>query len=216
MSQNYSLGLAACFGNEFNELGGKIVAEIRCKTGDRDFSGQINRIKMAKPDVVYSPVYYMECALIARQARDMGLDVPFIAADAVQFRELVELGERSVEDLLFTTYFREGLLDTEIGNKFRNMFKEKTGRQPQASESLGAEAYLVVLNAISRAGSANPEMIREALAAASNREGITSSICVQMCVNDHRYLVVSQVKEGRFVHFSGTNSWELFRQADSP
>ncbi len=216
ISQDYSLELAASFRKEFNEAGGKIVAEIKCKTGDRDFTGQMNRIKTAKPEVMYVPIYYMECALIARQAREMGIDVPIIAADEVQVPEFVELGGKAVEDLVFTTtYFREAMLETDLGKRFSSLCKNDTGKEPRADGTMGAQSYLVILDAVRRAGSSDPENIREALSAASNEEGLTSSMCVQMRVNNRRYPVVNQVREGRFVGFSGPSSWEVVRRVGS-
>ncbi|MBI5249905.1 MAG: ABC transporter substrate-binding protein [Desulfomonile tiedjei] len=199
ISQEYSVGLAACFRNEFNRAGGSTVVETRIRTGDRDFTAQINRIKAASPDVIYAPVYYMECGLMAQQARLMGVDAPIIAGDAVEAPELVKFGGRSVENLLFTSHFHEDSLDTEIGKKFRNIFLEETGKRPQASESLGAEAYLVVLDAIRRAGSVNPEMIREALATISNDGGFTSTMLIRTGGNGPLPVLVNEIKNGKFV-----------------
>jgi branched-chain amino acid transport system substrate-binding protein len=76
ISQDYCVGLKTFFQREFTQGGGKIISETMYKMGDRDFTPQLSRIKSAKPDIIYAPIYYTECALIAKQAREMGLNTP--------------------------------------------------------------------------------------------------------------------------------------------
>lgn len=202
MSQEDSFWLAVSFKEKFKKAGGTVVVETRFKTGDRDFTGQINSIKTARPDVIYAPVYYMECALMARQARIMGVDAPLMAGDAVHLPELVKLGGRSIETLLFTTYFHQNLLNTEMGGKFRKAFYLETGKEPLAGESMGAEAYFLILDAIRRAGSSDSKRIREALAAVSEENVIKSAVMTQKNADGHRPLFVNEVRDGGFVSVS--------------
>ncbi len=81
MSQDYCVALAAFFKREFIKGGGKIVRETRFKTGDRDFTPQLSSMKAAKPDIIYAPIYYTECALIAKQARQDGMTMPILTGD---------------------------------------------------------------------------------------------------------------------------------------
>ena len=124
MSDDHSIGLAASFKRDFTRAGGRILLQTRIKTGDRDFMAQVNQIKTAKPDIIYAPLYCVECALIARQARDMGVDATVMAGDAVHLPELLELGGKSVEGLIFTTYFHESMIHTEMGTRFRDLYLE--------------------------------------------------------------------------------------------
>ena len=73
-SQDYCVGLAEFFKKAFVKMGGKIVAESFCQSGDQDFSAQLSTIMAAKPDVLFIPNYYTEDALIARQAKELGLE----------------------------------------------------------------------------------------------------------------------------------------------
>lgn len=114
ISQERSVELSACFRRVFAQSGGKIAAETRCRAGERDFTGQIIRMKKAKPDIIYAPVDCIECALFVRQARECGLDVPVIAGSAAYVRELIDFGGKSVEGVICTAGNVEG-----ITGKFR-------------------------------------------------------------------------------------------------
>jgi len=138
LSDEHSIALAAGFEREFRRAGGSILLQGRTKTGDRDFHSQINQIRTTKPDVIYAPLYYVECALLARQARNMGVDATVFAGDGVNVQELIEFGGKSVEDLIFTTYFHENMVQTDMGKRFRDLCMKQTGRQLQAAEVMGA------------------------------------------------------------------------------
>jgi branched-chain amino acid transport system substrate-binding protein len=201
MSQEYSLALAACFRDEFRRAGGSISAEARFMTGNRDFSAQIDKIKASKPDIIYAPVYGVECALIARQARTACPGIPIMAGDAVQTPDLIELGGQSVEKLIFTTYFRQGTIRPGIGTSLRDSCMLDSEGRPQAAQVMGAEAYLLIVEAIARAGSSNPEKIRQALSRPAAREGVNGSIITESDGKERRQIFIGKVERGRFVDF---------------
>jgi branched-chain amino acid transport system substrate-binding protein len=166
---------------------------------------QVNQIRKTKPDIIYAPLYHVECALVARQARNMGVDVSMIAGDAVHVQELIEFGGKSIENLIFTTYFHESMILTDMGKKFRDLCTKQTARQLHAAQATGADAYLLILDAITRAGSAEPTKIREALSSLSCLDGVTGKISVEKGGIVIRPIVITEVKDGRFVEF-GTGS----------
>lgn len=215
ISQEHSIELADCFRNEFTQAGGRIVAHIRVKAGEREFAAQINRMRSAKPDVIYAPIYHVECALIVRQARQVGLNTPMIAGDMVQAPELVELGGMAVEGLFFASYFHEGMLDTEMGKKFRNMYERQRGTDPQAGQVMGAEAYFMVLDAIKRAGSGDPARIREALDCPGSLERIMSSSSIKTGGTPHRPVCIHEVRNGKFICVSGADASSVNRNSET-
>src|SRR5512139_3467299 len=66
-AQDYCVGLANYFKQEFAARGGQIVSTSYIQTGDQDFSAQISALKGANPDLIYAPNYYTEDALLAKQ-----------------------------------------------------------------------------------------------------------------------------------------------------
>ena len=104
-SQDYCVGLAEFFKKAFVKMGGKIVAESFCQGGDQDFSAQLSTILAAKPDVLFIPNYYTEDALIARQAKELGLNVPIFGSDGAQTPELIQIGGPAVEGIHFIGHF---------------------------------------------------------------------------------------------------------------
>ena len=83
-AQDYCVGLANYFEKEFVKLGGKIVSNTYIQTGDQDFSAQLSAVQATKPDIIYAPNYYTEDALMAKQARDLGIKLPILTGDGAQ------------------------------------------------------------------------------------------------------------------------------------
>ncbi|MFI3168965.1 MAG: ABC transporter substrate-binding protein [Faecalibacterium sp.] len=78
---DYQQGLATSFQAEFEALGGTITSVQGYATGDVDYKAQLTTIQSTNPDGVYCPNYYEQVGSILTQAREIGLDVPFMGGD---------------------------------------------------------------------------------------------------------------------------------------
>lgn len=58
-----------------------IVAEEGYAKGDKDFNAQLTNIKAADPEFIFCPNYYEDDGMIVKQARALGLTVPFLGGD---------------------------------------------------------------------------------------------------------------------------------------
>src|SRR6185369_2561209 len=99
----YSMGLAQFFREPFLNSGGKILAEQKYSSGDKDFKAQLTSIKAANPDAIFVPGYYTEAALISLQARQLGVKVPLFGGDGWEAPELVQIGGSSLEGCYYST-----------------------------------------------------------------------------------------------------------------
>lgn len=205
ISQDYCVALAAFFKRDFVKDGGEIVAETKFKSGDRDFTPQLGRIKQTNPDVIYAPIYYTECALVAKQAREMGLNVPIVTSDGAQAPELIELGGSAVENVYFTAHFHKAMIDTDRGKKFLQAYEKETGKDLDAFAAMAADAYFILIDAIKRAGSTDSMKIRDALASTKDFEGVTGKISLKQDGNAVKAMVVNRVHNGKFEYVTTVN-----------
>lgn len=198
ITQDYCVGIANFFMKNFTKMGGKVVAKLHYNTGDLDFTAQLTAIKNKKPDVIYCPGYFKELALIARQAREAGLDVPILSGDAAQADELIKIGGKAVEGLSFTTHFDEKGVTTESGKKFVKAFRAAyPDVTPDSVSALSYDTYNILLDAIERAGSADKEKVRAELEKTANFQGVTGV----MTMKNHDMVkpaVILTVKDGAF------------------
>src|SRR5262249_42360302 len=168
---DYSVGLTDFFRDTAKKLGAEIVAEESYSEGDIEFKAQLTEIKAANPDVLYVPGYYTECALIARQARELGLSVPLLGGDGWDSPKTAEIGGTAVEGVYFTNHYSAEDQRPEV-QKFVADYKAKYGKTPDAMAVLGYDAMKMMADAIRRAGSTDGEKIRDALATTRDFPGV--------------------------------------------
>ncbi len=195
VKNDYSLGLASAFIKSFKELGGEVVIEQSYSAGDTDFSAQVTAIKGADVQAIYLPGYYAEVAVIARTAERLGLKIPLLGGDGWDAPDLLKIGGTALEGSYFSNHFA---LDTSTprAKKFVADFTQKYGQPPTGLGALGYDAALVVMDAMKRAGSAEPTKLRDALAATKDLDAVTGKITIDPERNAKKSAVIIKITGG--------------------
>ena len=161
IGNDYSVGLADNFKIAFTKAGGSIVSEESYATNDKDFNAQLTKIKNANPDVVYLPDYYGTVALIAKQLRAQGINVPMVGADGWD-----GLTSNAGDEVLGGYYSNHYAVDsTEPAvKKFVESFRAKYNKDPNSFAALGYDCVYLIRDAILAAGAEDSIAVRDALA----------------------------------------------------
>jgi branched-chain amino acid transport system substrate-binding protein len=206
VSNDYSVGLSKFFRDSFVELTGNpdaIVSTGNYNTGDQDFNGILTNIKATNPDVIFAPGNYTESALIVKQARALGITAPFIGCDTWETNEFITVGGADVEGAVMSTFFDDTNPLTEAGKTFVAEYKAAYPDRENiaAVTALGYDAYMLTLDAIERAGSAEPQAIRDALAETVDFEGATGIITIDPNGDAEKTeAIIKVVKDGKFTY----------------
>jgi branched-chain amino acid transport system substrate-binding protein len=145
------------------DLGADVVVTEGYIAEERDFRSTLVRVRDANPDGLIMISYYSDGALIARQARQVGLKQTICAASSVYSPKFLELGGEAVEDVhLGTRYFPEDPRP-EV-QKFVSGFKAKyNGQEPDAFNAYSYDAMNVAA-AVLKIGGTDRRAIRDAFA----------------------------------------------------
>ncbi len=197
VKSDYSKGLAKFFKERFAE-NGQIVAELDYSGGDKDFRAQLTTIKNSNPEAVFVPGYYTDVALIRIQARQLGLDVPFLGGDGWEGADLLTIGKEAVEGDYFSTHYSPEA-GSPKGKEFVEAYKARyNGKTPDAMAALGYDSAMILADAIQRAGSTEGAKIRDALAATKDYEAATGRITLNENRDAVKAAVILQVQGGTF------------------
>lgn len=203
VSNDYAVGLANYFIQSFKELTNNpdcIVAVANYNTGDQDFSAQLTNIKAKNPDVIFAPGNFTESALVISQARKLGITCPIIGGDTWETQEFLDIGKEAVEGAVFSTFFATEKPITSESQKFLDEYRKAYKKEPAAVTALGYDAYILILDAIKRAGSTDRIKIREELAKTKDFPGAAGIITLDADRNAIKNAVIKQVKNGKFVY----------------
>ena len=197
IKQDYSKGLAQFFVENFTKEGGEIVKDQSYSSGDKDFRAQLTSIKAAKPDAIFLPGYYGEVALIARQARQLGIKVPFMGGDGWVGDSLLTVAGTALDGSFFSGHFSPENQDPLVQN-FLTRYKAKYGINPDDMAALGYDSAMILAAAITRAGTTEGAALRDAIAATKDYSGITGKITLDAGRNASKPAVIQTIGEGKF------------------
>jgi branched-chain amino acid transport system substrate-binding protein len=195
----YGRGLTEFFESSFRKLGGDIVNKQSYMQGDADFKGQLSSIKAAEPDVIYIPGYYGDVALIAKQARALGLQQPLLGGDGWDAPELWQLGGDALNNSYMSTHYSVDDPSPAI-QAFVKEYKQRYGNLvPDAHAALAYDAARVLFDALGRAGTTDSAKLRDALAQTKNFGGVTGIINMDADRNAIKPAVVLKLHDAAFI-----------------
>ena len=199
-NSTYGRGLTSFFTQSFQKFGGKIVSEQSYTQGDPDFKGQLSTIRAAEPDVIYIPGYYGDVALIAKQARMIGLTQPLLGGDGWDAPELWGLGGDALNGSYISTHYSIDDPSPAI-QAFVEGYKQRYGNLlPDAHAALAYDAARLLFEAISRAGTIDKSKLRDALAQTKNFGGVTGIINMDAERNAVKPAVVLKLQDVRSIY----------------
>ncbi|WP_443736417.1 ABC transporter substrate-binding protein [Treponema sp.] len=173
IGNDYSVGLTDNFTAEYTSMGGSIVSKESYSTGDKDFNAQLTKIKAANPEVIYLPDYYGTVALIAKQLRAQGINVPIVGADG--WDGLTDNAGDEVLNGYYSNHYSENSSSAAV-QTFVKSFKAKYNKAPNSFAALGYDCVYMLRDAMKASGSTDDSAkIRDALEA-TNGDYVTGHI----------------------------------------
>ncbi len=168
VSDPYSAGLAETFESAFVKAGGTVVGKEHYAAAYSDFAAIIGKVKAARPDVVYLADSYVIVNPALRQAKALGMNAPFLGADA-WLSESLDL--RACEGSYFPEHYWAADQRAEV-KAFIAAYSAKFKGTPYFDEGAlvagcSYDAANLLFQAITRAGSDNVEKVKAALEGAS-------------------------------------------------
>ena len=192
VKSDYSVGLADYFIKKFKDLGGEVVSDQSYQSGEMDFKAQLTQIKAAKPDAVFVPGYYTEVGLIARQARQLGLNVPLMGGDGWDSAKLFEIGGPAINGNYFSNHYTTESTEPVVV-EFIKKYKERYGDTPDGLAALGYDSAKVLAEAMKRTANLKPSEIRDEIAKTKDFNGVTGKITIDAQRNAVKPAVVVKV-----------------------
>lgn len=193
----YSEGLTEVFNKKFAEMGGKIVGIEAYSKGDTDFRAQLTNIKKLKADGLYVPGYYQDVALIAEQAKELGLKVTMMGGDGWDSDKLFELGGAAVEGSYVSNHYSAQDPSPRVQD-FIKRYREKFKADPDSLAALAYDSARVTIEAMKRAPDLSGPALRAAIAETKEFPGVAGVITLDANRNPVKPAVVLKIEGGKF------------------
>jgi len=196
LGSDYSQGLSDVFERKFTEMGGKIVGQETYTKGNTDFRSQLTALKRLQPEGIYIPGYYNDVGIIAKQAKELGINAKLMGGDGWDSEKLFELGGTAVQGNYFSNHYSPDDPNPRI-QSFIADYKALWGSVPDSLAALGYDAAMVAVDAMKRAPTLDRKAVRDAIAATKNFPGVTGTITLDDKRNATKPAVVLEVGQGK-------------------
>ena len=197
MDNDFGREISAGFIKRAEKLGAKVVVQQVYKyPGEKDFRPFLTRIKDAKPDLIFAAGYYDVAALIVRQAKELGLTVQILAEDGFDSPKFIELAGKDAEGVIIATNLDRDDSRPVVQNYLKN-YKAAYGIDPDMVGASSYDAFMILVNAIERAGTDQKAVIK-ALLETKDYNGLTGKLSRFFKGEVVKPVQFQVVKDGKF------------------
>lgn len=184
---------------ELKKMGLEVVADETFADKDTDFSAQLTKVQQANPDVIAVAGLYQEGALIAKKARELGMNQPIIGNNGFNSPAYIEQAGAAADGTLVATPWDPNR-QTEKAQNFRKAYVAKYNHEPDQFAAQAYDAMYTIHEAVEQSGTTTDrKKFRDTLAKIKGFEGATG----KFEFDDHRDpkmdLSVLEVKDGKWV-----------------
>jgi branched-chain amino acid transport system substrate-binding protein len=183
VASDYPKGLAEFFKIAWEKIhgAGSVVAYESFTTRDADFSSQLSKIRKSGAQVLFTPQYYNEVALIVQQAHELGWTGPIVGSDSWGSAETVTLCGKDCYGLFFSSHYAAAGAKGAT-KEFIDRYEKTYGYIPDDVAALTWDSLRLAQQAIENSGKVTGKIkkdrkaVRNALAQIKNFKGITGDM----------------------------------------
>lgn len=187
----------------------EIVAKESYNTQDPDMSAQLTKINSAKAEAIVVWGTNPGPAVIAKNTRDLGIDLPIIGSHGIANQNFITLAEDAAEGvviptgkLLFPSQIPTDDIQYDVISSFYTEYTDKYGSEPGNFGSYGYDNIMLVVEALKN-GATDREAIRNYLET-DIKDWVGTTGVFNFTDKDHNgltaeSLIMATVKDGKWM-----------------
>ena len=162
LKNDFGKSLAAGFKAEASNFGIKIVNEYEYSIKDRQFGPIVAKVRADKPDAIYASGYFFTAGPLVSQLRSGGVTVPVIGQEGYDGQQFIKIAGAFAEGVIITTSLDRDS-NSPIARSFISEYEKFSGNKVDMVSASTHTALKVVVAALKKAGTNNPDAIRKAI-----------------------------------------------------
>lgn len=200
VNNDYGVGFFNNFKNSFENNGGDIVQSEIYEANATDFRTNLVKIKQADPEALVVINYGSEGGIIAKQARELGINYQIIGSDNFGVKEVIDAGGNFVEGAIFvTSVLDDNKKETkELKQKHLDYYKNEPSIMIAVATSY--DGMNLLLNAIKSEGY-NTDSIKDFLYSVEDYNGASGLITIDENGDAQMGSTIQIIKDGQFVPY---------------
>ena len=201
VSSDYGVGIHDAFVKQVEAKGAKIVSDQSFTSGDKDFNTQLTSIKSAKPDVIFVPGYYQEASFILTQAKQLGINTPFVGSDGWD-GVTTQLGTNA--NIANGAIFLSPFFSADSAENVKNFVAKYQEAYKAVPDQFAADAYdgvYAIAKAYEKAGSKDTDALIKAMKEIEV-DGVTGKFSFDETGEPNKDAKYIQIQKGEYTIFN--------------
>ncbi|MBX3538952.1 MAG: ABC transporter substrate-binding protein [Chelatococcus sp.] len=191
---------AKAFEKQFKADGGEVVGSLSFAPDATDVRAQLTRIRVAKPDVILV-LAYKTTGQVLKQARELGIEAPFIGTLDFELPEVVQIAKEAAEGSVYT----KAVFDTDnpVAGTMTDYTAEYQKRYGQKPEVYGATMYdmLLILAEAMAKSNGDTEATRKAILSVKDFPGASGTTTFLPNGDVDKAVELKTIKGGQYVDY---------------
>lgn len=193
--------IADVFVDEFEKLGGTIVIREKYEVDAKDFRTILTKFKNEQLDFIYL-MGYSEMGQLVKQAKEIGLNIPFVSTIMFEISDVVEVAGNAAEGTVYSFPSYDPEKGGDVVKEFARKYREKYGRLPDPEAAFSYDALKILASVMSQVGF-KAVSIKEGLYKVKDYHGVTGITSFDESGDVVKPIGFKIVKNGQYV-------WEIF------
>lgn len=209
MDNDYGEATVEGFLESADRFGIKILNKYTYSLQDRQFGSIVASVKRDAPDAIYATGYFFTGGPLVAQLRAAGITVPIVASQAFDSAKFIEIAGPAANGVYIVASLDPDSGDPKLKH-FANEFQKRAGYLPVSSAGQVYSTFMLMADAIKRAGTADPAKVRDALAATRDFPTLQGTLVRYSARREiNMPLAVTVVKNNRFTFHSWIDDLKL-------
>ena len=149
------------------KYGVKVLNKYSYSLKDRQFGSIVASVKRDNPDGIYATGYFFTAGPLVAQLRAAGITAPIVGSQAFDSQKFIEIAGPASEGTYIMDSFDRARKDETL-QKFFAAFSKRAGYPPEGVAAVTYSAVKLMADGLKRAGAADPEKVKDALAKTKN------------------------------------------------
>ncbi len=170
----YGASMANGFKNAMAARGLQLASFESFPRADQDFTGQLAKVKASGATALYSVGAYTASALIAKQAKQLGMNLQLLGDTGNASPKYIELGGDAVEGAVLVEPFTPADPDPRL-QAFSKRYRDQYGRDPDGWVAELYDTVEIIHQAVAKSGKIDRQSVRD-YAASMKTPGVFKGI----------------------------------------
>ena len=197
INDEFGLSVGAAFRDQLAEMNVPLAADETFEKTATDFRAPVTKVLGGTPTTVYLVGFGNPLGRIIAQLRQLGFKGDILGGPEVAFADVLGTAKDAAEGVRFLDLAFDPRSPQEPTRSFVERYQQRYGRPPSAVSAVAYDGWSLILAAMERAGSTEPDKVATELLKITAFQGVCGTISVSPDRDVVYPLVPRVVQEGK-------------------